>query len=59
MHHETTDPYRFCHRESCEHDLVKGVLTAELLAVDGPHPHANSQLLSRNPERRQPIVRAA
>lgn len=51
MNHETDDPYRFCQRENCEHDLVKGVLIRELLTIDGPHPSAAGPLLARNPER--------
>lgn len=32
-----TDPYARC-EERCTHDLGKGVLIAELLGIDGPHP---------------------
>ncbi len=31
------DPYRNCER-NCAHDLGEGVLIAELLGGDGPHP---------------------
>jgi len=51
MNQEPKDPYRFCQRENCEHDLVKGVLLRELLMLDGPHPSATGPLLTRNPER--------
>ncbi len=40
MKQESKDPYRFCHRENCEHDLVQGVLIRELLGTDGPYQSA-------------------
>ncbi len=34
-----SDPYRFCDRDSdCSHDVVPGVLIAELRDGDGPYP---------------------
>jgi hypothetical protein len=36
--HAIKDPYRDCETGRCNHDLVRGVATADLLAADGPYP---------------------
>lgn len=35
---DSIDRYRFCERETCDHDLSPGVLVADLLKNDGPFP---------------------
>ena len=35
---EPTDPFRYCEDSGCTHDLSMGVLIADLLDRDGPHP---------------------
>lgn len=40
---EPHDPFRNCERK-CNHDLVRGVLTSDLLREDGPNPPSNSPL---------------
>ena len=46
---EPNDPYRLCHRDTCEHDLVQGVLVHELLEHDGPHPSSRARLTGIEP----------
>ena len=37
---KSIDPYRYCERETCDHDLSSGVLVGDLLKGDGPSPPA-------------------
>jgi hypothetical protein len=36
--HPIKDPYGDCEAGRCNHDLVRGLSTDELLATDGPYP---------------------
>jgi hypothetical protein len=42
------DPYRSCEQQ-CNHDLGRGVLLADLLGSDGPHP-ASYLVVSLTPQ---------
>ena len=44
------DPYRRC-EDHCNHDLVRGVLVADLIAADGPH-RPNSRIITLPLDRR-------
>ena len=39
-HDSVDDPYRRC-EEHCNHDLVRGILVADLLSEDGPYRPTN------------------